>query len=169
MSEPSTVILRPSLRALFVWCALLVGAMVGLCAVYHAVWPFSHPIPDGELAEYIGYSALACAVFALFLLVLFIVPAAIIYAIRRGRWEARPDSLAIYRGERLIREIPWSEMTGIRTRLVGVRVLVRYRVEGFVILWVPWSEARGFARLCRERIGSGPTSGIRPGVGEMPA
>jgi hypothetical protein len=114
MEEPSLITLRPSFRCFELWSAILVGSVVGFCALYHVAWPlfdldwpFSHPIRDGRVAEFIGYSALTCSGLALFMVLFFIVPASIIYALQRAWWEASPEGVAIYRKGNLSRKVPW--------------------------------------------------------------
>jgi hypothetical protein len=155
MGDPSTMMLRPSFRVFLLWSGLFVGSIVGLCAGYHVAWPFSHPIPNGRVAEYIGYSALTCFLLALFLLLFFIVPASIIYALHKASWEASPEGVAMYRKGQLSRAVPWGEITRVRAAPMGVRLHLRTRVEPVRLIWVPWSDARSFARYCNEQIGQG--------------
>jgi hypothetical protein len=152
MGSSATITLRPSVRAFLLWSALLVGLVVGICAGYHAVWPLSHPVPNGGIAEYVGYSALTCFVLALFMVLLYVVPASIIYALHRGSWEASPEGVAMYRKGQLSREVPWAEITRVQARPFGVRLFLRKRVEPVRLKWVPWRDARSFVLYCNDQI-----------------
>jgi hypothetical protein len=152
MGDSATITLRPSLRTFLLWSALLFGVVIGSCALYHMAWPLAHPIRNGQVADYIAGSALTCLVLALFMLIFYLVPASVVFVLQRTFWEAWPDGVAIYRKGKLSREVPWEKLARVSPRPAGIRLYVRTRVESAErLLWVPWSEARSFARYCNEQ------------------
>jgi hypothetical protein len=152
MGDSSTRILRPSISGFLLWAALHVGSMVALCALYHLVWPFFHAILGGRVAEYLRFSALTCFLFGLVVVLFFVLLASIGFALQRAFWEIRPGGVAMYRRGDLRRVIPWAEIARVTLRPRGIRLYLRYSVEPERLNWVPWRDARSFARYCNGEI-----------------
>jgi hypothetical protein len=155
MEDSSSITLRPTIRSFLLWSALGVGSIVGICAVYHAVWPLSHPIPHGRVVEYIEFSSLTCFLLGLFMLLAVVAPSAISFALQRAFWEAHLQGVALYRDGVLRREVPWAEIARVTVFPKGVRLQLRRKSEPERLKWVPWCEARCFARYCNEQIRQG--------------
>jgi hypothetical protein len=93
-----------------------------------------------------------------FILLFYIVPASIVYALHNGSWQASSDGIAMYRKGQASRKVSWGKVARVKAAPMAVGLYLGKEVEPVRLKWVPWYEARSFARYCGEQIRQGSQS-----------